>query len=88
MTGYRPGMYWQLTWRYIGPAMMGVLLTSSVYQMVSTPPTYSAWDAKEVSFSVLALLCGFSIWFSSPFTHRARRKNCHTRIGSWLLQLQ
>lgn len=44
MTGYRPGMYWQLTWRFIGPAMMTVLLGASIYGMIKKSPTYGAWD--------------------------------------------
>lgn len=53
MTGYRPGMYWQLTWRYIGPAMMSVLLVASVISMLRTSPEYGAWDAVQVCFSEL-----------------------------------
>lgn len=48
MTGYRPGLYWQLTWRFIGPAMMTVLLGASVLSMIEKPPTYGAWDATLV----------------------------------------
>lgn len=49
MTGYRPGLYWQLTWRYIGPAMMSVLLLASVTSMIMSSPQYGAWDAATVS---------------------------------------
>ena len=49
MTGYRPGLYWQLTWRYIGPAMMSVLLVASVISMLRTSPEYGAWDATKVN---------------------------------------
>lgn len=48
MTGYRPGLYWQLTWRYIGPTMMSFLLVSTVISMCSEMPTYKAWDPVEV----------------------------------------
>lgn len=48
MTGYRPGIYWQLTWRYIGPAIMGCILVSSIVFMFIENPTYSAWNAEEV----------------------------------------
>lgn len=43
-------MYWQLTWRYIGPAMMSVLLVASVISMVTNSPEYGAWDAEKVKF--------------------------------------
>ncbi|XP_017092640.2 sodium-dependent neutral amino acid transporter B(0)AT3 [Drosophila bipectinata] len=45
MTGYRPGLYWQLTWRYIGPVIMVCILASSVIFMVIRNPTYGAWNA-------------------------------------------
>lgn len=45
MTGIRPGLYWQLTWRYIGPVIMSAILVSSLVQMLIEHPTYSAWDA-------------------------------------------
>ncbi|XP_037945230.1 sodium-dependent neutral amino acid transporter B(0)AT3 [Teleopsis dalmanni] len=46
MTGYRPGIYWQLTWRYIGPVIMVAILASSVVFMIIKNPTYSAWNAE------------------------------------------
>lgn len=39
-----------MTWRYIGPAMMSVLLVASVVSMIRSNPEYGAWDAEEVSF--------------------------------------
>ncbi|XP_063705446.1 sodium-dependent neutral amino acid transporter B(0)AT3 [Culicoides brevitarsis] len=45
MTGIRPGLYWQLTWRYIGPTIMVLILGSSVISMVMKNPTYGAWNA-------------------------------------------
>lgn len=56
MTGYRPGIYWQVTWRYVGPLIVSVILLSSLVFMVINPPTYSAWNAEEVSL-------GYSIIF-------------------------
>ncbi|XP_067629260.1 sodium-dependent neutral amino acid transporter B(0)AT3 isoform X3 [Eurosta solidaginis] len=46
MTGYRPGIYWQLTWRYIGPVIMVAILVSSIVFMVIKNPTYGAWNAQ------------------------------------------
>ncbi|XP_037918099.1 sodium- and chloride-dependent transporter XTRP3 isoform X4 [Hermetia illucens] len=46
MTGYRPGLYWQLCWRYIGPAIMLCILIASVVFMIIKNPTYSAWSAE------------------------------------------
>ncbi|KAL5285600.1 SLC6A19.2 family protein [Megaselia abdita] len=44
MTGYRPGPYWQWTWRYIGPFIMVCILISSIIFMVIKNPTYGAWS--------------------------------------------
>ncbi|ETN67077.1 solute carrier family 6 (neurotransmitter transporter), invertebrate [Anopheles darlingi] len=46
MTGTRPGIYWQMTWRYIGPAIMGCILLSSVLSMILRNPTYGAWNGE------------------------------------------
>ncbi|XP_077283398.1 sodium-dependent neutral amino acid transporter B(0)AT3 [Arctopsyche grandis] len=45
MTGYRPGLYWQITWRFIGPVIMFCILGSSIVFMFLNPPKYSAWNA-------------------------------------------
>ncbi|KAL0861311.1 hypothetical protein ABMA27_008869 [Loxostege sticticalis] len=47
MTGCRPGIYWQVTWRYVGPFIVSGILISSVVSMFISPPEYSAWDAAE-----------------------------------------
>ena len=49
MTGYRPGLYWQITWRFLGPLLMGVILVSSITFMIIKTPEYQAWKADEVS---------------------------------------
>ncbi|XP_043265640.1 sodium- and chloride-dependent transporter XTRP3 isoform X2 [Colletes gigas] len=45
MTGYRPGMYWQVTWRFLAPIIMVCILLSSIASMFIKKPEYSAWDA-------------------------------------------
>ncbi|CAG7720271.1 unnamed protein product [Allacma fusca] len=47
MTGYYPGLYWQLTWRFIGPTMLVVLLIGSVIDKLQNSPEYQAWSRKE-----------------------------------------
>ncbi|XP_045762198.1 sodium-dependent neutral amino acid transporter B(0)AT3 isoform X4 [Maniola jurtina] len=47
MTGYRPGWYWQVTWRYVGPFIVSCILLSSLIFMILYPPTYGAWNAAE-----------------------------------------
>jgi solute carrier family 6 amino acid/orphan transporter-like 15/16/17/18/20 len=53
MTGYRPGWYWQLTWRYIGPGLMSILLVASIWGYIKEVPKYKAWDAALVSIFFL-----------------------------------
>ncbi|GFG38224.1 hypothetical protein Cfor_12220, partial [Coptotermes formosanus] len=47
MTGYRPGLYWQITWRFLGPLLMTVILVSSLVFMIINKPQYHAWKADE-----------------------------------------
>ncbi|XP_006611848.1 sodium- and chloride-dependent transporter XTRP3 isoform X2 [Apis dorsata] len=47
MTGYRPGVYWQFTWRFLAPIIMVCILVSSIISMVVKKPQYSAWDASR-----------------------------------------
>ncbi|KAK3909186.1 Sodium-dependent neutral amino acid transporter SLC6A17 [Frankliniella fusca] len=45
MTGYRPGWYWQITWRFLSPIIMTGILVSSIGYMVINTPKYNAWNA-------------------------------------------
>ncbi|KAK7794176.1 hypothetical protein R5R35_005373 [Gryllus longicercus] len=47
MTGYRPGWYFQITWRLLGPLLMAIVLVSSIVDMIIKKPQYGAWDASE-----------------------------------------
>lgn len=55
MTGVRPGLYWQITWRYAGPAILTIILISSIYGMVTKNPEYDAWDATEVNSNIMKI---------------------------------
>ena len=48
MTGIRPGFYWQICWRFISPALLTIVLVSSVITQAITTPTYVAWNMNEV----------------------------------------
>lgn len=48
MTGIRPGLYWQWTWRYIGPIIMIAILISSVVCMIIETPSYNAYNKETV----------------------------------------
>ena len=52
--GIRPGLYWQLMWRFISPGLMMAVICSSIYFMLTNVPTYSAWDMKKVRSKVLS----------------------------------
>lgn len=45
MTGYRPGRYWQLMWRFVGPVLMTVILLAAILEMCIKGPKYGAYDA-------------------------------------------
>lgn len=59
MTGHRPGIYWQATWRFIGPGIMICILTSSIFFMIMDNPTYKAWNAEKVRLIDPGLVCPF-----------------------------
>lgn len=43
MTGIKPGLYWQLTWRFVAPVMLTVILTWSLVLQFEEHPEYDAW---------------------------------------------
>ncbi|XP_066259568.1 sodium- and chloride-dependent transporter XTRP3 isoform X2 [Euwallacea similis] len=47
MTGVRPGWYWQITWRFLAPGIMIVILVWSIVSMVIKHPEYSVWSAEK-----------------------------------------
>lgn len=48
MTGIRPGPYWQITWRFLAPGIMVVILLSAIIDMILKTPKYQAWIAEKV----------------------------------------
>ena len=55
MTGVRPGLYWQLTWRLIAPVMLTGLLLMSIIKTITSSPEYSAWIEADVSFNLSSI---------------------------------
>ena len=49
MIGTRPSWYWIITWKYVGPAVVLLLLVASFVDMGRKPVLYTAWDKNEVS---------------------------------------
>lgn len=64
MTGVKPGLYWQITWRFLAPGIMIVILVWSVVSMLIKHPEYSTWDAEQV------ILCFNCYVFRVRFCHR------------------
>lgn len=48
MTGVKPGPYWQITWKYLAPIIMVVILVSSIVSMIIHHPEYKAWNKEKV----------------------------------------
>ncbi|KAL5022464.1 hypothetical protein ScPMuIL_001619 [Solemya velum] len=53
MTGQRPNYYWLLTWRYISPLAMILILIASVVKMGISGTTYEAWDSSIAANQVI-----------------------------------
>ncbi|XP_028399406.1 sodium- and chloride-dependent transporter XTRP3-like [Dendronephthya gigantea] len=43
MTGTRPGLYWLITWRYLGPVLGALLFFAGLYDMGKDGIGYSVW---------------------------------------------
>ncbi|XP_021064225.1 inactive sodium-dependent neutral amino acid transporter B(0)AT3 isoform X2 [Mus pahari] len=50
MTGRRPGLYWQVTWRVVSPMLLFGIFLSYIVILVQTPPSYKAWNPQYEHF--------------------------------------
>ncbi|KAF5901108.1 sodium-dependent neutral amino acid transporter B(0)AT3-like, partial [Clarias magur] len=50
MTGRRPNLYWQATWRVISPLMLLVVFLAYVVVQAQEKPTYEAWNPSYEDF--------------------------------------
>ena len=48
MTGVKPGLYWVVTWRYIGPVLGLLLFIAGLYDMGVDGIGYNAWNKETV----------------------------------------
>lgn len=48
MTGIKIGLYWQVTLRFVAPAVIFVILTASIAAEVMKNPTYKSWSEEKV----------------------------------------
>lgn len=56
MSGRRPNIYWQATWRFISPLMLLVVFVAYVVMQAEKSPTYSAWNPDYVYFPLAEVL--------------------------------
>lgn len=52
MTGHKPSLYWQVTWRFISPVIVLVILVFYLVTLAQEKLTYLVWDPNYVSTSV------------------------------------
>ncbi|TNN78384.1 Solute carrier family 40 member 1 [Liparis tanakae] len=59
MTGRRPNIFWQATWRFISPLMLLVVFVAYVVVEAEKRPTYNTWNPEyEMSQRADASQCG------------------------------
>ena len=54
MTGVTLGRYWTISWKYTSPLALGIILCSSVWQLITTKLQYSAWSHVTATKSPVA----------------------------------
>ncbi|XP_056270946.1 sodium-dependent neutral amino acid transporter B(0)AT1-like [Pseudoliparis swirei] len=55
MIGHKPNMFWQVTWRFVSPLLMVVILVFYFITQISKNLTYLVWDQEAESFPTLAI---------------------------------
>ncbi|XP_070822194.1 sodium-dependent neutral amino acid transporter B(0)AT3-like [Chaetodon trifascialis] len=50
MSGRRPNIYWQVTWRFISPVMLLLIFVAYVVVAAEKRPTYNAWNPDYALF--------------------------------------
>ncbi|XP_053718306.1 sodium-dependent neutral amino acid transporter B(0)AT1-like [Synchiropus splendidus] len=56
MTGHKPSLYWQVTWRFVSPAIVLVILVFYVVTQAQKTLTYLVWDPDFERFPSLAAI--------------------------------
>lgn len=70
MTGNRPNLYWQATWRVISPLMLLVVFLAYVVVQAQQNPTYEAWspDSVRTTNTVIMGFNGKTVYFPCHFS--------------------
>ena len=55
MIGHKPNFFWQITWRFLSPAIMLVIFVFYFITKVTETLLYKTWNPESVRF----LLCQF-----------------------------
>ncbi|XP_068003853.1 sodium-dependent neutral amino acid transporter B(0)AT3-like isoform X2 [Melanerpes formicivorus] len=50
MTGRKPNLYWQITWRFISPLLLLIVFMAFVMLQIQNSPTYAAWNPEYEGF--------------------------------------
>lgn len=50
MIGHKPNLFWQITWRFVSPAIMFVIFVFYFITKVQETPMYKAWNPESVTF--------------------------------------
>ncbi|XP_074055668.1 inactive sodium-dependent neutral amino acid transporter B(0)AT3 isoform X2 [Macrotis lagotis] len=50
MTGRRPNLYWQVTWKIISPLLLLVIFVAYIILMTQKQPTYGSWNPQYDNF--------------------------------------
>ncbi|XP_050992539.1 sodium-dependent neutral amino acid transporter B(0)AT1-like [Labeo rohita] len=53
MVGHKPNIFWQITWRFLSPIILLVILIFYFVTKVSQQLTYSVWDPESDTFPTL-----------------------------------
>ncbi|XP_022077351.1 sodium-dependent neutral amino acid transporter B(0)AT1-like [Acanthochromis polyacanthus] len=56
MSGRRPNIYWQATWRFISPLLLLVVSVAYVVMQAEKSPTYSTWNPDYMYFPLAEVL--------------------------------
>lgn len=85
MIGERPGLYWQVMWRFVSPVTIALIVISSAYYRITNPPEYPAWD-KDLGHAVKTPYPGWAMVVSVillsggflpiPIVYLMRRLQC------------
>lgn len=86
MTGRKPNLYWQITWRFISPLLLLIVFVAFVTLQIQKPSSYAAWNPKHVCSQIFSkfLINGRVVHFS-PLPHplKSLLSAAYLRNAAW-----